>query len=72
MKAISKISCHDNLLFEKPLGDWPEYDFQCIELVGQALGAWSLLACWTNLVWHVPGLMHLGSIKPGAKTYYRA
>ena len=44
MKAISKISCHDNLLLEKPLGDWPEYDFQCIELVGQALGAWSLLA----------------------------
>ena len=28
MKAISKISCHDNLLFENPLGDWPEYDFQ--------------------------------------------
>ena len=28
MKAISKIWCHDNLLFENPLGDWPEYDFQ--------------------------------------------
>ena len=27
MKAISKIWCHDNLLFENPLGDWPEYDF---------------------------------------------
>ena len=27
---------------------------------------------WTNLVWRVPGLMHLGSIKAGAKMYYRA
>lgn len=37
MKAISKVSCHDNLLFENPLGDWPEYDFLPTRVPGQAV-----------------------------------
>ena len=34
------------------------------------IASWKM--AWTNLVWRVPGLMHLGSIKAGAKMYYRA